>query len=190
MTKAKVKCAECGVESGNITMHMRTHETGTGTANIGSSNTPSEFVTKTDFDEKFGQLLNLVEKMVEPKTGEAQSGVVAQPQTEAVRAAAPDKTPVPAEWNFYIDEKLGKDVGRSVFYPKSGNGFTLQMSIPRDLSNAPDDHWNYYKHDLRSKAIDPREGFEGVKVYIDLVARNLKLDPRTVAERNQRIPLN
>jgi len=138
----------------------------------------SEFVTKEYFEEQIGRILNLVEKIVEPKS-------TAKP--EDIRAAEVNKTPVPAEWNFYIDSHLGKDIGRSVIYPKSGAGFILQMSIPRELSNAAEDHWNYYHHDFRTKAIDSREGFEGVKTYVDLVARNLKLDLRAVADRNSKL---
>ena len=138
-----------------------------------------EFVTKEYFEEQIGRVLNLIEKIAEPKIE------VAKP--EDVRAAEANKTPVPAEWNLYIDSHLGKDIGRSVLYPKSGAGFILQMSIPRELSNAAEDHWNYYHHDFRTKAIDPREGFEGVKTYVDLVARNLKLDLRAVQDRNNRL---
>lgn len=139
-----------------------------------------EFITKEYFEEQFGKLLNLVEKIAEPKSVE---------KPEDIAAAQVSRTPVPPEWNLYIDSHLGKEIGRSVFYPKSGTGFILQMSIPKELSNAPEDHWNYYHHDFRTKAIDPREGFEGVKTYVDLVAKNLKLDLRMVSERNAKIAL-
>jgi len=148
-----------------------------------------EFVTKEHLDEQLMKIVELVEKVVEPKVEITGTPMDVKPpvSNESVAKSQVDRTPVPAEWNLYIDSHLGKDIGRSVSYSKAG--IILRMSVPKHLSNAPNDHWNYYHHDLRTTAIDPREGFEGVKRYVDLVARNLKFDLRTVTERNNKLAI-
>ena len=147
----------------------------------------AEYVTKDYLDEQLGKILNVVEKMSEANATPAQLQKSEEVKVERVDAQI-NNTLTPVEWDMYIDSHLGKEVGRSVSYPKTG-GTILRLSIPKELSNAGESHWAYYHHDLRSKAIDPREGFEGVKRYVDLVAQNLKLDTRTVADRNNKIAL-
>lgn len=136
-----------------------------------------QFVTREYFDEKLTQILDIVQKVATPAPAQT-------PEVKAEeKAAAPSDTPIPPDWNEYIDENLGKDFGRVLSYPKNSPG-QLHLSVPKELSNASPLQWSFYKVDMRNVVIDPREGFEGIKKAIDLIAKNLKLDPRTVAERN------
>ena len=144
-----------------------------------------EFVTKDYLDEQLGKILNVVEKMSEQNATPAQLQKF-EATNEEKAEARPNTNLTPAEWDMYIDNHLGKNVGRSVSYPKAGTGIMLRLSIPKELSNSGESHWDYYHHDIRSKAIDPREGFEGVKRFVDLVAQNLKLDMRAVADINNK----
>lgn len=155
---------------------------------MAKAKTEQEFVTKEYLDERLGKLLDVVERLADSNATPAELEKK-QELTAEKAEAQPNRNQTPVEWDMYIDSHLGKDVGRSVSYPK-GTGIILRISIPKELSNAGDTHWESYHHDIRSKAIDPREGFEGVKRYVDLVAQNLKLDTREVANRNNKIALN
>ena len=80
---------------------------------------------------------------------------------------------IPPKWRQIVDEILGKDFGLSVEYPDSGKGFSFTILVPREKSNAPDAHWDFYRCDKRTKAIGNAEGIEGVRRYCELIKRNL-----------------
>jgi hypothetical protein len=82
-----------------------------------------------------------------------------------------ERVPVPAEWNRIVDEILGADFDRWIVYPASGD-VLLKISVPREKSNALPNHWDFYKIDIRTKAVG-KEGIEGVRKHCQLVKQNL-----------------
>ena len=86
----------------------------------------------------------------------------------------PDKMPVPPAWRKMVDETLGLDFGIDVVYPQSGSGFLFKIIVPAEKSNASLAHKEFYKVDIRTKAINYSDGIEGVRKFCELVATNLK----------------
>lgn len=137
----------------------------------------SKFVKKEEFDH----LINMVSTIAQSvkDLGDAQRTV---PQTATpsvtvpeVKDEEPDKTHLPPKWRELCDAVLGKDFGLNVTYPDTGKGFIVKVIVPRDKSNAPVSHWEFYKADVRSKAIGFGEGLEGVKMFYEKIKNNLKL---------------
>ena len=82
--------------------------------------------------------------------------------------------PVPPAWRKMVDETLGLDFGIDVVYPQSGSGFLFKIIVPAEKSNASLAHKEFYKTDIRTKAINYADGIEGVRKFCELVALNLK----------------
>ena len=162
---AKKKCAVCGTESGNLAMHMKSHDKPE-SPRLGNS-TPEvnpNYATKADLDEIKGLLSQLAKK--EPAT------MVKEVEKEA---ELPDKAPVPPKYRLLVDEILGPDFGINIVYTDSGSGFLFKIIVPLSRSNASSSHLDFYKTDIRTKAIGYDKGIEGVKEYLEKVAKNLKI---------------
>jgi len=91
-------------------------------------------------------------------------------------AELPDINPVPAKYRLLVDEILGPQFGINVVYPDKGSGFLFKVIVPLELSNASSSHKEFYKADVRTKAIGYEKGIEGVREYLERVARNLKIN--------------
>ena len=81
---------------------------------------------------------------------------------------------VAPQWREYVNEKLGNDFGLDAEYSANG-GFTVTITVPLEKSNAAKDYLDMHKVDRRTRAINPALGFEGVKQFVDLVAKNLNI---------------
>jgi len=131
--------------------------------------------------EEFDKLSNSVESLASMMTNliDKMSQTPAKPtesqKAEAIRIeeSKPEESPVPPGWRKIVDEILGPEFGINVVYPESGGGFQFKIIVPLNKSNASQAHLDFYKVDVRTKAISYSEGIEGVKRYCELVAKNL-----------------
>lgn len=130
-----------------------------------------EFVKKEDFDKSMGMLMQSIQTLA---TAVAEKKKEAPVSTKKVKVeGTPDyEAPIPPQWRDAVDEILGEDIGIQVSYPDNG-GFKFTLIIPKERSNAGDEWWKTYKHDHRTKMLNPSEGISGVRKYCELVKQNL-----------------
>lgn len=129
-------------------------------------------VSKADFNElsdKFDKLIDVLSPSKEPKKEE----VVIETQPE---------TATNPKWVQAVREILGDKVGVNILYPDNGP-IKIQINIPREMSNSPEDLWDYYKCDIRTIVLNSGEGLDKIKLGCQKIAKNLGIDPRSV--RNQ-----
>jgi len=100
--------------------------------------------------------------------------------TDEEIAAGMEKIPVPPAWRKMVDELLGMDFGIDVVYPQAGSGFLFKIIVPEEKSNMSKDYKEFYKVDIRTKAINYNEGTEGIKRFCETVKRNLERKPQAV----------
>ena len=84
-----------------------------------------------------------------------------------------EKMPVPPAWRKMVDEILGLDFGIDVVYPQTGSGFLFKIIVPAEKSNASDSHKEFYKVDIRTKAVSYSDGVEGIRKFCEMVKTNL-----------------
>ena len=131
-----------------------------------------DFATKTEFDElnsKFDKLIDVLS----PKDKAKEPEVKVEQQTE---------TSTNPKWVQAVREILGDKVGVNILYPDNGP-IKVQIDIPREISNSPEDLWDYYKCDIRTIALSSGEGIDKIKIGCQKIAKNLGIDSRSV--RNQ-----
>lgn len=101
----------------------------------------------------------------------------AAPEQESIMAkveeVGPEKMPIPPDWRKMVDDLLGRDFGIDVVYPQSGSGFLFKIIVPAEKSNASQSHKEFYKVDIRTKAISYSDGIEGIRKFCELVKKNL-----------------
>ena len=83
------------------------------------------------------------------------------------------KMPIPPDWRKMVDEILGMDFGIDIVYPQSGSGFLFKIIVPAEKSNASQSYKEFYKVDIRTKAISYSDGIEGIRKFCELVKVNL-----------------
>lgn len=189
----KQKCAICGKKVGNLALHTKRYHTNEKEISVEGHGEPvttapiPEYATKEDLNKLTGALVEITKTLNElknpygnkpepptpttPKEPEAKEPEVNVPEEEV---SNPDKMPVPPAWRKMVDETLGLDFGIDVVYPQSGSGFLFKIIVPAEKSNASLAHKEFYKVDIRTKAINYADGIEGVKKFCELVATNLK----------------
>ena len=139
------------------------------------------YVKKEDFD-KLTDIVTQVAKSINDlknicptyKKEEEHNGKTIEPEKPVQIDEEPDVSPVPPAWRKMVDEALGPDFGINVSYPQSGSGFLFKIIVPPEKSNASKSHKEFYKTDIRTKAISYSDGIDGVRKYCELVAANLK----------------
>jgi len=94
--------------------------------------------------------------------------------TEEEIAGGIEKIPVPPQWRKMVDELLGMDFGIDVVYPQSGSGFLFKIIVPTEKSNMSRDYKEFYKVDIRTKAINYNEGVDGIRKFCEGVKKNLE----------------
>jgi hypothetical protein len=131
-----------------------------------------KYVTKEEFEKLEIGVNAILEKLSAAPVIEAptQTPTVMAPE---VKDDEPDIMNVPPAWRKIVDEVLGSDFGLNVVYPDKGSGFMFKIIVPKEKSNASQSHWEFYKTDVRTKAISYSDGIDGVKLYCEKVARNL-----------------
>jgi len=124
----------------------------------------------------------IVEKTVQDIPGTADLSKVKEPivspQTTAENknegGGKSEKMPIPPGWRKLVDEILGMDFGIDVVYPQSGSGFLFKIIVPEEKSNMSKDYREFYKVDVRTKAVSYNEGSDGIKRFCESVQTNLK----------------
>ena len=71
------------------------------------------------------------------------------------------------------------DFGIDVVYPQSGSGFLFKVIVPTEKSNMSDSHKDFYKVDVRTKAINYNEGTDGIRKFLEGVKNNLERKQQT-----------
>lgn len=131
----------------------------------------------------------IVEKQTQEIAGTADMSKIKESEMPPINAGIPtpttenitgkieeggvEKMPIPPAWRKMVDEILGLDFGIDIVYPQSGSGFLFKIIVPAEKSNASESYKEFYKVDIRTKAISYSEGIEGVKKFCEMVKINL-----------------
>jgi hypothetical protein len=99
--------------------------------------------------------------------------LITKPTDEEI-AGGIEKIPVPPAWRKMVDELLGMDFGIDVVYPQAGSGFLFKVIVPAEKSNMSKDYKEFYKVDIRTKAINYNEGVDGIRKFCEGVKKNLE----------------
>jgi len=147
------------------------------------------YVSKTQFEsleKSVSDLVTLVNEVLSKKETPAQTvthtvetttlpNYTTTASTDDGAPQPDDKMPIPPKWRTVVDEVLGQDFGISVSYPDSGSGFKFTIMVPREKSNASSSHWDMYKHDNRTIALDSSQGIDGIKRWCEKIKKNLEV---------------
>lgn len=120
----------------------------------------------------------VIEKTVQEIPGTAdmsnikETTTIIKPTDEEI-AAGIEKMPIPPAWRKIVDEILGMDFGIDVVYPQSGSGFLFKIIVPEEKSNASQSYKEFYKVDIRTKALSYSDGIDGIRKFCELVKTNL-----------------
>ncbi len=108
---------------------------------------------------------------------------------EKVEAPLPVEStiPFPVEWRSVIDEVLNKSFDAKVKYLDSAS-FELSIFVPKEYSNATKQEWDMYKADPRIKIIPNYQGIQGVRLFVDDIAKQLG-DERRIKINDDRAKL-
>lgn len=119
-------------------------------------------------------------KVREPSlTGIGTTGTIPEMDSEInLENVDPNKIPIPPAWRKMVDDILGVEFGIDVVYPQQGSGFLFKIIVPKEKSNASPAHQEFYKVDIRTKAIAYNEGISGVENFCQKVAKNLGIVKR------------
>ena len=196
----KEKCDKCGKKIINLDLHMRRYHPHGEESKLGNEREiPSSYVeVDKKVNELDGKITNLTELMVQlaetvkdlthPIVYKTESGLsgtadlskikesIPQPiqSTDDELAKGQEKIPVPPSWRKMVDEILGMDFGIDVVYPQSGSGFLFKIIVPTEKSNMSQDYKDFYKVDVRTKAVNYNDGIEGIRKFCEQVKNNLE----------------
>ena len=130
------------------------------------------YATKEDLNSVL-EAITALKDMVVKKDATPEQKVAEAVEKEDKITSSPDVNTVPPSWRKIVDEVLGQEFGLNVSYPEKGSGFLFKLIVPKEKSNASQSHWDYYKSDIRTRAIGFGEGIEGVRKYCEIVLKNL-----------------
>jgi hypothetical protein len=133
---------------------------------------------KEEFDEKLKELKVAIEKkqdkgLIDVSLNTKTDTTGALRQGEVIGTAEKVKFPVPKEYVMAVEEILSGEFGINIIPHPQMPQFELQILVPKQYSNAPEEIWKDVKADIRSKVITYGEGIGGVRTYIELVKSNL-----------------
>ena len=145
------------------------------------NNTTPEYATKEDLQKLTGVLVDITKSINELKNPYGNkpepTPIPATPKEPDIppqeTTPNPDKMPIPPAWRKMVDDTLGIEFGIDIVYPQAGSGFLFKIIVPTEKSNATEAHKEFYKVDIRTKAISYSDGIEGIKKFCELVANNL-----------------
>jgi hypothetical protein len=194
MKKTKQKCPICGVMRNNLDSHMKNH--GEQNNNPPEAEIIKEYATRDDLDKVLGAITDIaktvndlvkkqanpiiIEKTVPEIAGTAdlskvkESNPTQSPAKQAEDMPKKEGMPIPPDWRKMVDEMLGMDFGIDVVYPQSGSGFLFKVIVPEEKSNMSKDYKEFYKVDIRTKAINYNEGVDGIRKFCEGVKKNLE----------------
>lgn len=122
--------------------------------------------------------VNSIMEMLQKIAGAPNAGPVLPASVEdkiQQQSELPDASPIAPKYRMLVDEILGPDFGVNISYPDQGSGFLFRVIVPLSKSNATQAHLEFYKTDIRTKAIGYQEGVDGVRKFLEKVAANLKI---------------
>lgn len=147
-----------------------------------------KLVRKDDFDKLVGVVSELAKAVNDLK--EAKQEIKGTADMSKVKDSSPqipavspnieieenksDKMPIPPTWRKLVDESLGMDFGIDVVYPQTGTGFLFKIIVPSEKSNMSKDYKEFYRVDIRTKALAPSEGIDGIRKFCEAVKKNLE----------------
>jgi hypothetical protein len=191
-----IKCEVCGKEVKNLDLHMKKYHSGTEESDKENKDGELDprYATKKDIEDVLGAIKDIatsvkesskikpviVEKTVPEIPGTAdlsnikESAKESPVPTETEIMGGTEKAPIPPAWRKLVDELLGMDFGINISYPQTGSGFLFRIIVPEEKSNMSKDYKNFYKVDVRTKAINYNEGIDGVRKFCELVKKNLE----------------
>lgn len=104
------------------------------------------------------------------------------PQKEDLpQAVLPEKGwGVPFEYRQIVETVLNKKFGIEVEPLADRPAFLFRVIVPKEYSNATENHWRVYGMDERVKVISLAEGINGVREWCDKVFKNFNQDMRTI----------
>ena len=152
-------------------------------------------VSKDEFDAKFGQLTSqitgitsiladLANSMKQPATpnvvNSARIGDNPPPSVAEAGPTPSNQVPVAPSWRELVDKTLGTDFDIIVTMPPNG-GTQFTLLVPKDKSNADQQHWIVYKRDHRTREVGAT-GFDGVKEWCLKVRGNLIASGKTLPQ--------
>jgi len=117
---------------------------------------------------------NLIDGLVKPVPEITGTVEPAKPTPMAeAEVGGVEKMPIPPAWRKMVDEILGLDFGIDIVYPQTGSGFLFKIIVPEEKSNASDSYKEFYKVDIRTKAVSYTDGVEGIRKFCEAVKVNL-----------------
>lgn len=115
---------------------------------------------------------SILKKLEEQPKLQADSNGVRIAKNEPVDDSGPTSSAqVPPAWRKLADEILGPDFDIELRLPENG-GQIFVIHVPKEKSNATQDHWNMHHRDTRSRELG-NTGVKGVKDYLVRVRKNL-----------------
>lgn len=143
---------------------------------------PVPKVTQEEFGA-FKESVNGALAMILEKLDKTPAPVQAIPVTQgAVNEAGPktELTPVPPTWREMVDKILGPDFECEFYQPPQG-GQKFSIIVPREKSNADQQHWKYFSRDRRTKEL-ANTGVTGVEQWCKKVRANLIASGKTLVQ--------
>lgn len=134
-----------------------------------------EFVTKKEFEASQKTILDAI-KSITP--------VVAPKDVKKIPATVEDNAVMPKQYQNIFEKYFDPEdgfTGRLTFPEidedgKEGGGLTFSIFVPDKFSNATDAWKQFYKRDIRMKALSATDLAGGIAKYCELVAKNLNYD--------------
>lgn len=87
--------------------------------------------------------------------------------------------PIPLEYQELVNTLLNKKFKVHVDYKPDQVAFEFAILVPKEYSNAGENHWNTYGEDRRSKVIQNAYGANGVREWVLQVYDNLTPEVRS-----------
>ena len=127
-----------------------------------------EYATKDEFkslEDKMQTLMGMVEKAFESleKKAEVKTEVASEEKKSGTQM------PVPPQWAKIAEDLFSSEIAKSmrISYP------LIRITIPNEISNAPKDHLEFYRKDVRTMVLKSGDGEANIRLWLERVKRNL-----------------
>lgn len=135
-------------------------------AEVGNvAETDEKYVTKADFQSFQQTILAALDNSRNKQEEKIQAPVVVDNGSYQTPMQVPEK------WRAMADAMLGKDFVIELELPEKG-GQKLNVYVPRNKSNAPEEYWEKFKQDKRTRELG-NTGIEGVRNWLLRIRKNL-----------------
>ena len=138
----------------------------------------TEVVTRSEFETFQKTILDAIKGLAPFKKEEKKK----------VEATNEDNAVMPKQYQTIFDKHFDTEdgfTGRLTFPEidekgKESGGLTFSIFVPDKFSNATDAWKQYYKNDIRVKALSATDLAGGIQKYCELVSKNLNYDRNAV----------